>query len=190
MFSDSTVYQIAFAVCFLTALTTYFLLYRLNKKINWICLIGLAFFVGLTVLWGQKIIKMSVIRGFLDGRLLEQKIITNKKTVISYNIKGNLAHSYFLCYQETLEVCLDVDWENWASSREGEKMTTIRVNGDDKVYHPSGIYANNDNFLIDSIFLGITLLAALLCLLKIIFPTFRLLKLFSRETTIKLFDEK
>lgn len=94
-----------------------------------------------------------------------------------------------LCFESGGEVCVDVSNSVWQSKKEGETLTAVSAPGDDEYFHPSGVYLSEGNLDFDHALLAVEVLAAIFCLVKILFQHFPALDKFGKSNNIKLFDE-
>lgn len=178
---------IALAVIVLTILIFYSIFYLLKWKINWAYLVLFAVFIGFASFWAQKIHNLHIVRGDIAGRIVEEKVIIEKRQETS-TYKGHSRTFYKLCYREAIEKCVEVDFPVWIPAQEGKKMSVISIPGDESIYHTSDPYVNSHIWSL-YIVCGFCLFIALNCLIKLLFPTYSLRNLIFREKTTQLFDE-
>jgi hypothetical protein len=188
MYSDASMFFLALgAAAVITAIVGG--LFRILKyKISYGFLIG--FGVSLTLLFFtfQKINKMNILLGNSEGRQTSTRTVTRKWRDV-YRSKGRSREVPMLCFQSGQEVCVDVSDSLWNSKKEGESFSVVSAPGDDEFFHPSGVYLSEGNLDFDYGLLVVEILAAVFCLVKILFPGFLALDRFGKSNNIKLFDE-
>ncbi len=181
MYDDFTVFLIALLILGFTILIVSLVHLYLRRNINWVCLAA-AFVTK------QQINKKRAILGYSGERSLSYKKVTHKKQEV-YHGKGTSEMRYYLCYQEEKEICTDVRFEDWIFVNEGENAPVVRVAGDDRAYHPQGLYTDEGNRWLDRVFFNLELLGALIFLLKIIFPRFLSLARFNKTENISILEK-
>ena len=188
MYSDGLMVLIALAAA--AGITSIVLgLFRLlNYKISYKYLIGFAVSLTLLFITFQKIDKMNILLGNSDGRQLTSKTITRKWRDV-YSSKGRSREVPMLCFQNGREVCVDVGNSVWNAKKEGESFSVVSAPGDDEFFHTSGIYLSEENLSFDYGLMVVEILAAIFCLVKILFPGFLAFDKFGKSNSIQLFDE-
>jgi len=121
----------------------------------WLLMIISISLLGFT---GQKLFKMTQIRGWVSGTTVIEKIITDKQSNPSEN-------SFWLSWdgQNADKVGLNrtnIPKSLWLTYQVGDSLQLVKVPRSDRFYLQDGIYAANENFVFDIIlFIGeITLL--------------------------------
>lgn len=188
MYSDVSMFLIAMAAGAVFTAIVYGLFRLLNYKFSYPYLIGFCVALVLLTFTFQKINKMNILLGNSAGRELTSKKITRKWRDV-YRSKGRAREVPMLCFQDGGEVCVDVGDSVWNDKKEGEIFSVFSAPGDDDYFHTTGVYLTEGNLAFDYFLLVAESLAAVFCLVKILFPGFLALDKFGRSNNIKLFDE-
>lgn len=130
--------------------------------------------LGLGLFTGQKLYKMTQIRGWVPGAQVIQKTITDTATDISTGRRGGDKVFYVAWDGQDAQVSgpnrTNVDEATYQKLWAGKEVELIKVFGDRKYYLRNGIYADNSNFTFDiTIFLAeiVLLIIAVVRLLRL-----------------------
>jgi hypothetical protein len=188
MYSDGSMFFLALAGATIITAVVFGLFRVLKYKVSYKFLIGFGVSLTLLFLTFQKINKMNILLGNSEGREASSRRITRKWHDV-YQGKNSSRQIPMLCFESDGEVCVEVGESVWQSKREGESFTVYSAPGDNEYHHPTGVYLSEGNLSFDYGLLTIETLAALFCLVKILFPGFLAFDMFRRSNTIKIFDE-
>ena len=188
MYSDASMFLIALLAATGIAFVVIGLFRLLNHKISYRYFVGFAVALTLLFITFQKINKMNILLGNNPGRQTSAQTLTRKWRDV-YQSKNRSREVPLLCFQSGGEICVDVSESVWNNIKEGESFTVVSAPGDGEFFHTSSVYMDNGNFDFDYGLLVIEILAAIFCLIKLLFPRFPAFDKFGRSNDIKLFDE-
>ena len=123
----------------------------MHTALRFVALACLAFLTWFT---SSKLIKMGKIRGFIAGPPPQSKTITAKAI-----LEGNYGEVYWLAWDRAdIRVPggnrINLPREVWDKHAIGDRISVYYFPGDKWPYLREGIYASNENFGFDAVFLG------------------------------------
>ncbi len=136
-------------------------------------IIGLIVCLALLYVTGNKLHKMAVIKGWIDGGKVVKKTITDKTTTV-----GTRSDAYWIAFdnQPASQIGdhrLNLQYESWSKLRKGDEIEVIYVGNDTSPYLRDGIFVSDDNFVFDLFLLGAELTGIIACLWPLIVKPFR-----------------
>jgi hypothetical protein len=116
-------------------------------------LAGIAALLWLSFFTGAKLIKMAQIRGFFRGPTPESKLITAKATE-----PGSYSDVFWIAWNDAdirtpSRNRINLPKHVWESYTVGDHIDILYFPGDLWPYHRDDIFAENGNFLFDSVLL-------------------------------------
>jgi hypothetical protein len=189
MYSDSSMFIISLVIAGIIALVIFGVLRVSKNKISWGFLIGFAISLLMLFFTFQKINKMDVLRGDAEGRQVDSRKITRKSRETYKPKSGPSRYIYYLCYENDKEICTEVSEAVWNRQKEGETFSVISLPGEDETYHASGTYLTEDNYAFDHFLMIIEILAAVFCLIKLLFPNFLSFKGFGKVDGLSITND-
>lgn len=115
----------------------------------------------LFVFTGQKLYKMAMIRGFIPGAKVEKRIITQKWN--QYVRQRKLSrNAYWISWtdksiEEVGNHRVNIHYDDWQKLSVGDSIDLVFIPGDNRPFTKNDIFADNGNFIFDSILLIIEL---------------------------------